>query len=269
MDETDDVRAYVVPDGDSYVPTRIAQGPWGATMAGHVIGGILGWAAERAAGDPELQPARLTVDLFRPTKLEPMRVTATIARDGRRIRVVDATLTQHGTDVARASAVFVRRGSQPDQHVWSMPVTMPPMPSERDAAPDNSPFFLRAYGWGSDTGPAHGVTHRLTPKYAWVRETKVLVDGEPLTPFTRAAMAGDVTNPLTHWGTKGLQFINVDYTLTLSRLPSGPDIGLAALTHYSHAGVAAGAAMLFDQHGPIGNGMATALADTRFRPPRR
>lgn len=80
-------------------------------------------------------------------------------------------------------------------------------------------------------------------------------------------MAGDVTNPLTHWGTAGMRFINVDYTLTLSRLPEGPDIGLAALTHYSHDGIATGVTTLFDQRGPIGSGMATALADSRFRSP--
>jgi hypothetical protein len=82
-------------------------------------------------------------------------------------------------------------------------------------------------------------------------------------------MAGDVTNPLTHWGTRGMRFINVDYTLTLSRLPDGADVGLAALTHYSHDGVATGAATLFDEHGPIGSSIATALADSRFRPPLR
>jgi hypothetical protein len=69
-----------------------------------------------------------------------------------------------------------------------------------------------------------------------VCESRPLVEGEPLTPFTRAALAGDVTSPLTHWGTNGLQFINADYTLTLSRLPEGPFIGWQPSTHYSHGG---------------------------------
>jgi hypothetical protein len=253
------VTAYLVPDGDGYAPTRIARGPWGQTMAGHVVGGVLGWAIERVAGAAELQPARLTVDLFRPTALAPVHVATSITRDGRRIRVAEGVLTQRGSVVARASAVFLRRGEQPEQQVWSAPVAIPPLRAENNREPDNSPFFLQAHGWGPDAR-ASG------PKHAWVRETKCLVENEPLTPFTRAAMAGDVTNPLTHWGTAGLRFINVDYTLTLSRLPDGPDIGLAALTHYSHDGVATGVATLFDQHGPIGSSMATALADSRFRP---
>jgi len=100
-----------------------------------------------------------------------------------------------------------------------------------------------------------------------VRETKSLVDDEPLSPFTRAAMAGDVTSSITHWGADGLQFINADYTVTLSRLPEGVYIGLASLTHYGHAGVATGVATLFDETGPIGSGVATALANPGFTAP--
>ena len=59
-------------------------------------------------------------------------------------------------------------------------------------------------------------------------------------------MAGDMVSSLTHYGTEGLQFINADYTLTLSRLPEGPYLGLAALTHYSHDGVATGVATIVD-----------------------
>jgi hypothetical protein len=63
-----------------------------------------------------------------------------------------------------------------------------------------------------------------------------------------------------------LYFINADYTLTLSRLPVGPDIGLVALTHSSHAGVATGTAALFDHTGQIGTATATTLANPGFAP---
>jgi hypothetical protein len=49
---------------------------------------------------------------------------------------------------------------------------------------------------------------------------------------------------------------------------SGNYIGLAAVTHYSHAGVATGVARLFDETGPIGSGMTTAVANPGFTPPR-
>ena len=263
--------AYFLRDGDSFVPTWIAQGPWGESISGHVIGGILGWAVERAGGDPELQPARLTVDLPRPTALEPVRVETIVQRDGRRIRLVDAALIQGANVVARASALFLRRGQQPPDEVWSSSAIMPPLPTEPGPIPEQLAMFIQTYGWGTTSGtPGIGKAEWQTeagPKFAWVRERRLLIDDEPLTPFTRAAMAGDVTSSLTHWGTGGLQFINADFTVTLSRLPEGPYIGLASLTHHSHSGVATGTATILDHRGAIGSGMATALVHPGFRSP--
>ena len=79
-------------------------------------------------------------------------------------------------------------------------------------------------------------------------------------------MAGDMASSLTHYGPSGLQFINADYTLTLCRLPEGDYLGLAALTHSSHAGVATGVATIVDEFGPIGSATATALSNPGFNP---
>lgn len=80
-------------------------------------------------------------------------------------------------------------------------------------------------------------------------------------------MAGDITASIANWGSKALQFINADYTLTLTRLPEGDHIGLASLTHHSHDGVASGSAVLVDTAGPIGTGLSVAIAHSGFHPP--
>src|SRR5215213_11840149 len=139
--------AYCLCDGNAVVPTALAQGPWAQTMSGHVVGGMLARAIERAAGDAEFQPSRLTVDMVRPTMLEPAEITIDIQRDGRRIRLVDATMTQGSNVVARASALFLRRGEQPPDPVWSSPVPMPPVPAEPARLP--VPMFVHSYGWGA------------------------------------------------------------------------------------------------------------------------
>jgi hypothetical protein len=262
--------SFFVTDGEGYVPTPLARGPWGPSLSGNYIGGLLGRAVEQEVDDAELQPARLTVDLLRPVALQPLQVHSTVVRDGRRLRLVDAVMTQNDMMVARASALFLRRTEHAVDKVWSAPVTMPAVPVEPDAWADDLPMLLHSYGRDPVAGsPGVGVTEwrHDGQKFAWVRETKLLVDDEPLSPFTRAVMAGDVTSSLTHWGTEGLQFINADYTVTLSRLPDGVYIGLASMTHYGHAGVATGVATLFDESGPIGSGVATALANPGFTPP--
>lgn len=125
-------------------------------------------------------------------------------------------------------------------------------------------MFLWAYGANPDSGgPGLGATEWQQadhPKFAWIRQIRPLVAGRETTPFTRAVMCGEVTSPMTHWGTGGLRHINADYTLTLSRLPEGDYIGLAALSQHSAAGIATGTATVFDVHGPIGTAVAVAPA---------
>lgn len=255
---------YFVRDEKHFVPTQIARGGWGPSLSGHVVGGLLAWAVERAAPDAHLQPARLTVDLPRPTALKPLEVHTEVRQDRRRLRLVEAVIIQDGAPVAQASALFVRRGPQPDGHIWSPPVQMPPMPLG-----ETSPtLFMRTYGWGSEVqNPEPDWPQTDGPKYTWLHENRPLIDDEPLSAFTRAAMAGDITASIANWGTNSLEFINVDYTLTLTRLPEGPHIGLASLMHHSHDGVASGSAVLVDEKGPIGTGVSVAVAHSGFRPP--
>jgi len=256
---------YFLRDESRFVPNEIARGGWGPSISGHVVGGLLGWAVEHAVDDPQLQPARLTVDLPAPTALEPIEVHTRAHHDRRRLRLVEAALMQRGAAVARGSALFLRRGPQPDGQVWSPAVQMPPLPIGDRPHPS---LFMRTYGWGAKIqNPDPEWADIPGPKYTWIYETRSLIDGEPLGAFTRAAMAADITASIANWGTNDLQFINVDYTLTLSRMPQGPHIGLASLTHYSHDGIATGSAVLVDRDGPIGSGVSVALAHSGFRPP--
>ena len=40
------VDAFFTAEGDSYVPGHLTRGPWGQTMGGQVVGGLLGWALD-------------------------------------------------------------------------------------------------------------------------------------------------------------------------------------------------------------------------------
>ncbi|MCV7226227.1 thioesterase family protein [Mycolicibacterium komossense] len=266
-------RAFFTADGADFVPNPIAQGPWGHTLGGHIVGGLLARSLETAVTDPDLQPARLTVDLLRPIPMAPVRVRTKIEREGRRITLVDTVILQHDSVVSRASGLFLRRGDDPDGQVWSPPLAMPPIPPMPAVVRADLPMLLWSYGPDLDQ-PLPGVgadqwEQSHAQKFAWVRDIRSLIEGEPLTPFTRAAMAGEVTSSMTHWGTAGLRFINADYTMTLSRLPVGEYIGLAATAQFASAGVATGTATLFDAQGPIGTGVAVALGQPAgaFTPP--
>lgn len=248
-------------DGDSYVPNPIAQGGWGPTLGGQVIGGMLARAVEQQIEDPELIPVRLTVDILRRVATEPVQVSAEVLRAGKRMRALTATMTQRGEVVARASTLHLRPSVQPPDTAWTTPMSMPPLPTEPERFNPAVPMFITAYG--KDDGDGFAWQHD-GPRHAWLREVRELVAGEPMSPFVRAALAVDVTASMTNFTPSGLGFINADYTLTLCRLPEGPYIGLAALTHYSADGIAVGSATLFDARGPIGTGLTTSAANPNF-----
>ncbi|PQM47609.1 thioesterase family protein [Mycobacterium talmoniae] len=257
---------FLVRRDDGFVPNPIAHGGWGPTLGGQVVGGLLARAVERHVADDDLHPARLTVEILRRVATAPVRVSASVTRSGSRMRAVDAAMTQHGELVARATALYLRRGRQPDGDFFTTAVSLPPVPDEPARFDDAAPMFIRAYGNDGENGFPW---QHDGPRYAWVREVRDLVAGEELTPFIRAAMAVDVTSSMTNFSTAGLAFINADYTLALSRLPVGPYIGLAALTHYSDGGVATGTTSLFDTRGPIGSGLSTAIANFGFNADRK
>ena len=103
--------AFFTVDGDTYVPSALTRGPWGATMGGQVVGGLMCWGIEQYGIDPEFQPARLTVDLSSPALLEPVHIQISVQREGRRIKLVDAALAQRdesGRVVEEGRALTVR-----------------------------------------------------------------------------------------------------------------------------------------------------------------
>jgi acyl-coenzyme A thioesterase PaaI-like protein len=255
---------FFVTDGDSFVPNEIAQGGWGPTLGGQVLGGLLARAVEQQRADPDLIPARFTVDILRRVATAPVLVHAEVLRTGRRMQAIDARMTQGGELVARASTLLLRRGDQPGEMPWTTTISMPPAPQDPAQFDGSFPMFITPYG--GDASDYDFPWQHDGPRYVWIREIRPLVDDEPVTPFVRAAMAVDVTASLTGFSKAGLEFINADYTLTLCRLPDGPYVGLAGLTHYSAGGIAVGSASLFDAHGPIGASMTTAAANSNFQP---
>ena len=240
-----------------FLPTDAARGPWSReSLHGHVLGGLMAHVIERDHGDEEFQPARLTVDMFRLAEHGPVTVTTSVARQGGRIRVIDALLEVGGVLQARSSAVMLRRAPQPEGNVWSPPLWDVPAPHELGQDGHDHEAV-----W--ETRPISGKAATAERGRAWMREVRELVEGEPLTPFVRAAMAADFTNPLGNSGDRGLEFVNADYTLYLHRLPVDEWIGVEVASHHSAEGIATAACSLYDEHGKIGHSAVAGIANRR------
>ncbi len=241
--------AYFTLTDEGFVPGDSAKSWWTPGMIhGRLLAGLLARELEAVHGDPDFQFTRLTVDMFRNTPFAPVQVSSAVIRDGRRIRVTEATVHAGVGAVARATAVQLRRGEQPS---GSVPTRTP---AWADAV-DPATLERSVQEFPHPTDPAR--------RRMWIREKSPLVHGETLSPFVRAALAADMSSPLAHRSEDELEFINADFTLTLSRDPVGEHIGLESGGHASDAGVAVGHCTVHDTTGPVGFSMAIAVANVR------
>jgi hypothetical protein len=251
-------------DGETLVPTPIARSMWSENqMHGVAVSGALARAVERcvrSAGRDDLRPARMTVDLFRPATMEPCVVTAEVVREGRRICLVDAVLSQDGVRVARAGAIFLAPSASAEGAVWQP--TERPAPPPLDVAPVSDeprvPYFHSDAGW-SQTFADHQDASR---KASWNTGLPV-VAGERPSSFQAVAAMADGASLVTNWGERGVEHINTDITLTLARLPEALEIGLLAVDRVEHDGIAVGTAAVFDRAGQLGTAVVTSLVNAR------
>ncbi|HEX2058005.1 MAG TPA: acyl-CoA thioesterase domain-containing protein, partial [Actinomycetota bacterium] len=96
-------------DGDLFVPTGHARGPWDPRMQhGGAPAALMVRAMERLA--PEMQLVRLTFDFLGTVPLQPVRVEAEIWRPGRRMQLARASIAlEDGRELCRAGAMLLHR----------------------------------------------------------------------------------------------------------------------------------------------------------------
>jgi Thioesterase-like superfamily len=252
-------RHFFVRDGDSFVPAEDATSPWSDDfLHGRLLAGLAGQAMEAVVPGDEYFPARLTVDLFRAAPYGAVQLSLSLARSGRRVKVIDVFLSCAGREVARATGLFLLR-SQPARDSVAEPAHWDaPGPATIEPSRPGLPFDMRAV-------PRRG-SGSAGPRQAWFRETHTVIEGEGLSPFVRAALIADMASPIANSGESGLDYINTDFTLYLGRLPEGEWIGLESGGRITADGTTAAQCRLHDIGGPVGWSTVAALRNRRMMP---
>lgn len=251
--------AFFAPQGAVLVPEPIALGPWGNTMRGKLLGGLTAREVERYRRDhPGLRCTRLTIDLFRPPVMAPVRTSVRAVRDGNRITVLEVGIHQEDGPVGQGLAVLLRNGDQPPGPFrptprWDVPTPVTGLPL---TTTHRWPPTWESWNVAGEDSMRDGL---------WVRELHDLLPGEPLTPLTRIALASDVASPVAHSSPGRLAFINADFTLYLGREPRGEHIGIQPYGHVSEDGLAVGQCIAHDLDGPVGFIATTAVANSVSR----
>jgi Acyl-CoA thioesterase C-terminal domain/Acyl-CoA thioesterase N-terminal domain len=256
-------------DGDEFVPTELTRGGWtDDTQHGAPPVALLARAIEAVPTLVEMQTTRFTVDLMRPVPLQPLRVTARVSREGKRIQLVDAKLLSGEVELGRATALRIRIGSLDLSPPWTDTMSCPP--DELETLDWRGHFGERDMArFHYDAVELRTVDQTfLTPGAgeSWVRLRVPVVEGEEMTPFLRIATVADIGNgngqildPMVH------SFVNPDVSLHLHRLPVGEWIGMKSVSYPQAYGIGMADTAIFDRQGSLGRVIQSQILDLRVR----
>ena len=256
-------------DGDLFVPSELCRGGWDDRhLHGSPPAGLLGWAVEQVPTAQPMQVAAFNVDLFRAVPLTPLRVETTVLRDGRRIQVVDADLYADDLHLGRATALKIRLADLDLTPHLGTPNEMPggpdglePLNWDPNDDQGRIPRFhvdgveIRSFG---DSFASYGAGR------TWFRLKQPLVEGEPMTPFTRLATISDLSNGnAQRLDVRRWTYVNADISLYAHRMPVGEWIGMISHADQHGTGIGVVSTVVYDTTGPIGTINQAQLIDSR------
>ena len=254
-------------DGERFVPSAHARGPWDAgSQHGGAPAALVARAIEALEPGSAMLVARITFDYLRPVPLEPLTVQAEIVRPGRRLQLAEAELRCGDEVVVRARAVRLRRGAVELPAAALAPRGLP------CAGPADVPHTPFPGGTGEEGFHRTGMEIRwiegsyaeVGPARAWFRFARALVDAEAGSPLAVAVAAADFGNGVSRvLEFSDHLFVNTDLTVHLHRPPDGPWVLLDARTVADPLGLGLARSELYDERGPVGLAAQTLYVDER------
>jgi acyl-Coa thioesterase superfamily protein/acyl-CoA thioesterase superfamily protein len=252
--------AFYSLEGDQVVPSELTRGPWDPdSQHAGPPSALLARALELCEPRHGARLGRVTVEILAPVPIEPLTVNARVARPGRSVEMLEASLEGPQGELMRARGWrLVQADIGADWEQEEAP------PGREDA--EALEFFPTGEKVGWHTAMeivfARGRFLYPGPATVWMRPRVELVQGEAITPLQRVMLAADggngVSAPLD-WSS--FVFINTDLTVHLLRPPEGEWVCLDSVTHVDGLGMTDTA--LWDERGRIGRAAQTLLVRAR------
>ncbi len=255
--------SFYEADGEWFASTELTRGPWDPeTQHAGPPAALLGREVERLEDAEEFQVARITFEILRAVPIAPLRVEARVVRPGRRVQLVEGSLSDREGEVMRATAWRLR----------TAPVELPglpqPEPPPGPEAAEPRDFVPTGQEVGYHTAMEYrfleGAFREPGPAKVWMRMRHPLVGGEQTSPLQRVLTAADSGNGVSatlDW--RRFLFINVDLSVHLERMPAGEWVCLDAVTLPQPNGVGVADTLLLDERGRIGRALQTLLVSAR------
>ena len=252
------------PVGESlYLPTEAALSPWSdQALHGGPPTMLMAREIERFPADQPMFITRLTVELMRAVGRTPLAVRSRLIRPGRKVQLVEASLWNGEQEVARATALRLRRARVE-------------VPTDTDPPPHRPPESVQEWTGGYRSGGAFhllGVEGRseldpggqLGPGWAWFRLKLPLVPGEEPSGLLRVCAAADFPNGISNMvDPRVISFLNPDLTIYVQRLPIDDWVMVDARTWLEGEGTGLADGALYDRRGRIGRSLQSLLLEPR------
>ena len=255
--------AYFLPTtSGSYRATTHTSGPWdpGLQHAGPPAA-LIGRALERCEPREEMVISRVTFEILHAVPVGDVEVKARIARPGRSVELLEASLEAAGREVVRAAAWRVLRAPDGTGTATAAESEPPPLPDDESPMPAQlQSGYLKSIEWR----PVHGGFLQPGPGAAWTRLRLPIVEGEEPTGLQRVLAIADSGNGIS--GTLDMRewwFINPELTVHLEREPRGEWICLDASTSIQPGGAGLATSILSDLRGPVARGAQTLYVGER------
>ncbi|MEA2224908.1 MAG: hypothetical protein QOE67_190, partial [Solirubrobacteraceae bacterium] len=196
-------QAIFVADGDRFVPTEHARGPWDPrALHGGAPAALIMAAFERLAPGAGLRIGRASFEFLRPIPLAPLTLTTRVARPGRRVQEVAGELSADGETIVRASALRVT--AAPDEAVMAQADDGPGDGAPMAPPSSGEPVRFALDGSTDSSFAASAMEMRwlseartLGPGRVWMRLRHPLLPGHAPTPLARLAATADFGNGIS------------------------------------------------------------------------
>lgn len=263
-------QALYVRDGASLVGTRCTKGSWHDDgQSGGAVLALLGHVLEDVPTLTPMSLSRLTVDLVRPVPVgQPLSVSASVVREGKKIQVVDLVVTTAVAEHVRARALRLRDlditalDDMPVSTSSLAPASAFPGPEACDPV-DRHPGVADFLRLGAELRRAPApVDGQHT---AWVRLRVPVVAGEAVRATSLAALPMDCVNLLGVGLSLGAATaINADVSAHVTRPPVGAWVALTGNTWFANGvGHGMSQAVMSDAAGVFGVTSTSQLLQPR------
>jgi len=180
--------SFYEPDGERFLSTELTRGPWDpAFQHAGPPAALLGREVERLEDADEFQVARISFEIMRAVPIVPLRVEMRVTRPGRRVQLVEGSLSDEDGEVMRATAWRLR----------TAPVELPELPNgEAPPGPESAEqgeFISTGEKVGYHTAMEYrfleGAFTELGPAKVWMR-TPLLIQTSHTHLFGQTLIAG-------------------------------------------------------------------------------